>query len=120
MSIKCYLYFQTGNISIKDLGNVYEKLYDARTKWFDIGLALNIENGTLESIENGQHDNGECLRRMLAHRIQSGGPLCWNDVCCCLKKPTVGRRDLADEIQQGLFEQQYYNLVENTITTFSL
>ena len=87
---------------------MYEKLYDGRTKWFDIGLALNIEYNTLESIKKEENDNGECLRRMLAHRIQSGGPLCWNDVACCLKKPTVGRRDLADEIHQGLFKQTNY------------
>ena len=98
-------------ISIKDLGSVYEKMYSARTKWLDIGLALNIDYSTLESIEREQHDSGECLRRMLAIRIQSGGPLCWNDVCRCLENPIVGRRDLADAIHQGLFDHatiQYY------------
>ena len=84
-----------------DLGDVYTKLFDARNKWFDIGLALNTKFSTLESIES---DNSDRLRWMLAHRIQSGGPLTWADLCNCLKHPIVGRRDLADEIYQGLVE----------------
>ena len=81
---------------------MYTKLYDARDKWFDIGLALNIKFNTLKSIEREQHSNqGNCLREMLAHRIQSGGPLTWADLSSCLGQSTVGRRDLADEIDQG-------------------
>ena len=90
---------------MKDLGVVHTKLYDARAEWFEIGLALNISNGTLEAIEVEQLKNqGKCLRKMLAHRIQYGDPLTWTDLCSCLESPTVGRRDLAEEIDKGLVE----------------
>ena len=92
-------------LSIDDLRDVYTKFYDARDKWCDIGLYLNVKESALKSIKKEQLNNqGDCLREMLAHRIQSGGPLTWNDLCHCLRCPTVGRRDLANEIIPGLIE----------------
>ena len=85
-----------------DLGDVYTKLYKACAKWFDIGLALNCNFDTLKYIESEQQDNSARLREMLARRIQSGGPLTWNDLCRCLENPTVGRTDIAKEINPGL------------------
>ena len=85
-----------------DLGEVYTKFYDARDKWFNIGLALNIKFTTLKSIKSEQHDNDDCLREMLAHRIQSGGSLTWADLSDCLRHPTIKRNDLAKDINQGL------------------
>ena len=89
-------------ISMDELRIVYTKLYDARNKWFDIGLALDISYSTLESIESEKSDNSDRLRRMLAHCIQSGGPLTWTDLSGCLRHPTVKRNDLANIIDQGL------------------
>ena len=85
-----------------DLGDVYTKLYDARNKWFDIGLALKINYITLECIRSEKSDTSDGLRRMLAHRIQSGGPLTWTDLSGCLRHPTVERNDLANILDQGL------------------
>ena len=85
-----------------DVGEVYTKLYDARDKWFNIGLALGIKFNTLKSIKREQPDYDDCLREMLAHRIQSGGPLTWADLSGCLRHPTVERNDLANGIDKGL------------------
>ena len=82
---------------------IFDKLYNARTKWFEIGLALNVDYETLKSIERVQLNNQDtCLREMLAHRIQSGGPLTLSDLCQCLHHHTVRRSDLADKIQGTL------------------
>ena len=91
-------------LSMDDLGDVYSKLHDARNTWFNIGLALKINYSTLESVESEKPNNSDRLRRMLAHRIQSGGPLTWTDLSDCLRHSTVERRDLADEICQGLIK----------------
>ena len=81
---------------------MYTKFYDARAKWFDIGLALGINFGSLKAIEKEQHNSqADCLREMLAHCIQSRGRLTWNDLCTCLRHDTVERNDLADKISQG-------------------
>ena len=85
-----------------DLSDVYTKFYGARHKWFEIGLALKIDFITLKSIEIKQlNDPSKCLREMLAHCIQSGGPLTWTGLCSCLRHPTVKRTDLASKIDQG-------------------
>ena len=90
-------------LSLDDLVDVHTKLYDASDKWFDIGLALDIKYNALNCIKKEQFNNSsDCLREMLAHRIQSGGPLTWPDLCKCLLHPTVRRRDLADQIYQGM------------------
>ena len=86
-----------------DLSDVYTKFYGARDKWFEIGLVLKIDFTTLKSIGREQLNNQSiCLREMLAHRIQSGGPLTWTDLCSCLRHSTVERNDLASKINQGL------------------
>ena len=72
----------------------------ARTKWFNLGLALGLDQETLKAIEAenpGQTDT--CLREMLATRLQSGGPLTWVEICICLRKPTIKREDLARQIE---------------------
>ena len=87
---------------MNDLVDVHTKLYDVRSKWFDIGMALSISYGTLESIKSEQHfKNSDCLREVLAHRIQLGSPLTWNDISSCLRHPTVEQGDLANKIDQG-------------------
>ena len=88
---------------MEDLGDVYTKFYDARDKWFEIGLALKLSFTALKSIEREQLNNqSKCLREMLAHRIQSGGPLTLADLCSCLRHPTVERNDLANKLDPGL------------------
>ena len=85
-----------------DLSDVYTKFYRVHDKWFEVGMALKIDFTTLKSIEREQFNNqSKCLREMLAHRIQSGGPLTWTDLCSCLRHPTVERNDLANEIDQS-------------------
>ena len=50
-------------------------LYKTCTKWFDLGMALKVDFDTLSSIEGRYPEDSDCLRKMLAHRIQSGDPL---------------------------------------------
>ena len=103
MSYYCNIFFKSDigdAISMDELGIAYIKLYDARSKWFDIGLALKISYSTLELIESEKTNHSERLRMMLVHRIQSGGPLTWDDLSSSLRYLTVGRNDLANEIDQ--------------------
>ena len=65
-----------------DLHEVYVKLDDACTKWYNIGLALKLKVTTLDKIKSGSKDDvSACLREMLKHRLQAGGPLTWGDLC---------------------------------------
>ena len=92
-------------LSIEDLFDVWNKLFNARTKWYAIGLNLNVDDETLRSIElQPSTDCGKCLSNMLAHRLRSGGPLTWKDLCNSLRSQTVGRSDVAEEIEKWLIK----------------
>ena len=87
-------------ISIENLGDALDMLYDARYKWFDIGLALKVNYSTLKTIEKEQLNNQDSsLREMLAYRIQSGDSLTWCDLSDCLTQPSVGKKELAERIK---------------------
>ena len=95
---------------MRDLGRVYTKLFDARAKWLDVGLALDMNFETLKSIEKEQLKNqSDCLREMLAHCIQSGCSLTWAKLCSCLRHPTVERIDLAEIIERGMYVVKEHN-----------
>ena len=80
---------------------LYDKLYDARTKWFDIGLNLNMISNDLSAIQEVNSQNLDtCLREMLIKRQQSRVPLSWRDVCDCLRSLTVNRNDVAEKIEE--------------------
>ncbi len=84
-----------------DLLPLYDKLYPARTKWFDIGLNLKMICDNLNAINVLNSQNLDtCLREMLTKRLHSGGPFSWRDVCDCLRSPTVDRKDVAEKIEE--------------------
>ncbi len=84
-----------------DLLPLYGQLYPARTKWFDIGLNLNMISDDLSAInELNNKPPDTCLREMLIKRLHSGGPLSWRDVCDCLRSSTVDRKDVAEKIEE--------------------
>ena len=84
-----------------DLSPLHKQLYPARTKWFNIGLNLNIDGNDLSAIHEINSQNLDtCLREMLIKRLHSGGPLSWRDVCDCLRSPTVDRKDVAEKIEE--------------------
>ena len=86
------------------LEDAYSKLFKARTEWFNIGLTLNVDGNTLTAIRQEHSSNhGDCLRDMLAHRIKATDSLTWGDLCKSLRHVTVGRSDVANEIEAGIF-----------------
>ena len=82
---------------------MHEKLFDARSTWYHIGIVLNLDGGILSNISFGnENDLGKCLWDMLTHRLQAGGPLTWRDLCDSLRSPKVDRYDIAKDIDQWI------------------
>ena len=97
----CYV---GGKLNLEDLSDLYEALMPARVKWFELGLALGLDNDTLEAVKVEHRDQPDiCLRAMLTARLKSTEPLSLDEVCSCLQKTTVGRADLAREIESGMY-----------------
>lgn len=85
----------------EDLYEIYTILCKARKKWFNFGLCLKVEYETLKAIEKEQHnDPSECLRKILIHYLESGGPITHFELCRCLNCPTVEQKDVAEEIDK--------------------
>lgn len=92
---------KAGRLKIGDLYKVKNELWNARTKWKDLGLELMISPDTLEATAIKYHgDPGNCLREMLADWLRGSGepPRTWSSIVSALKKvDTLGA--IAEEIE---------------------
>ena len=59
------LFHCTMALDLNDLGPVYEEMFEARTKWYDIGLKLRVKVDFLDSIQSQSSKPKDCLRRHL-------------------------------------------------------
>ena len=88
------------SLSVNNLKVLFPALYPARTKWYDIGLLLDVPVDTLDTIKSENKDDlGACLREMLHYALKSWDPkLTWKRVVDALKNEVVGNMELADSL----------------------
>ena len=69
-------------------------LWPARYKWYQIGLALNIDLATLEIIKkDNPHRTDDCFVEMIAQWLKNDNPApCWKVLAKALTSPLVGVR----------------------------
>ena len=89
-----------GCLSIDDLGDILEAVWEARAKWYNIGLKLGVLAGTLNAIKkNNNQDPDDCLTAMLEYWLNNGKPKpSWAAVAKALKSPMVGYEHLAEQL----------------------
>ena len=89
-----------GELTIDDLCDVLKTAWEARSKWYYIGLELRISPGTLNAIKkNNNQDPDDCLTAMLDYWLNNGKPKpSWVAVAKALKSPMVGYAQLTDEL----------------------
>lgn len=58
-------------LELEDLGDVFEEVFEARSKWYNIGLKLKVPVGSLETIKGENDDAADCLREMLKISLKS-------------------------------------------------
>ena len=89
-----------GCLSINDLGDVLEAVWDARVKWFNIGLKLGVSVSTLNAVKkNNNQDPDDCLTAMLEYWLNNGKPKpSWAELAKALKSPMVGYAQLAEQL----------------------
>ena len=82
------------------IDDVIEKVWDARVKWYNIGLKLGISAGTLDAIKDtGFHNPDNCFTAMLKEWLNNGKPpLSWSALAEALRSRTVGFRSLAEQL----------------------
>ena len=86
-----------GELNVKDLCVVQEAAWDARAMWYNIGLKLGIDPGTLDVIE-GNKDINERFRAMLTTWLKMVNPRpTWKALAEALRSPTVGYEHLTED-----------------------
>ena len=86
-----------GKLSIKDLSRVQEAVWDARAKWYNIGLKLGINPGTLDTIKGNNDNIDDRFRAMLSTWLKMVDPRpTWEALAEALRSPTVGCEELAE------------------------
>ena len=80
--------------------NVYEDLIDISHQWYDLGLQLRLEEGTLKTIKSDNPESSKhCLREMLSTWLKIDSRLSWETMCAALRSRTVGAEKLASDLE---------------------
>ena len=86
-------------LSINDLGMVWETVYEARTKAYEIGLILKVTVDTLDSIKEQYSNPSDKLREVLKTWLRTASKPTWQDILDALKSRVVGESRLASDVE---------------------
>ena len=83
-----------------DVLTICESLNNASNDWFNLGLALGMKFAGLKNIQDRYSDNNRRLTEVVGKRLQvTDPPMTWPYICECLRRPTIERNDVAEEIE---------------------
>ena len=91
-----------GPLTSGDLKNILDSLWEARTRWFYIGIQLDMKTSRLNVIRNNCHNEADlCFTEMLTEWLkQMNPPPMWEALVDALKSQMVGEEGLADTIEK--------------------
>ena len=91
--------FSAASLSIADLRTVLVAVWEARVKWYNIGLELGTSSDTLDSIKiKCREDPDECVTAMIKEWLNNGKPPpSWTALAEALRSPMVGCAHLAEQ-----------------------
>ena len=88
-----------GPLTSGDLKKVLDALWEARTKWFHIGIQLDMKTSDLKVIKKDYDEADLCFTEMLTDWLKRmNPPPTWEALVDALKSRTVGYEQLADTI----------------------
>ena len=92
----------TGELTPSDLDLVVSAMEPACDKWYEIGLALNLEQRDLEWIKRENRFNHvRCLQTVISLWLkQVSPPSTWSSLVKVLRQPQLGLRWLASLIEE--------------------
>ena len=88
-------------LTIADLKDVREAVFDGQNSWYDIGVELDVSPATLDNIKTQFHDDADCLREMLKVWLK-GLDCSWKVIVAALKSKALRQKTgtLATEIEK--------------------
>ena len=89
-------------MTLGDLRVVRKAIWDARSKWFSLGIELSITVTSLEAIKQKNKENADdCLTEMLLEWLRQASPKpTWACIVAALREPTVGLEQLAESVEK--------------------
>ena len=79
---------------------IYSNFWEARNKWFSIGLGLNMEVSDLEAIRQTNRDNvDDCFMDMLKKWLRTSLRPTQSNLITVLRERTIGFNQLAEELE---------------------
>ena len=89
-------------LNTEHLAAVRSKVWEARAKWYDIGLELGIHAGTLNAIKSDNDNVGDQFREMLWKWLNKvDPPPTRKQLAKALESPSVGHGHLAEQISSS-------------------
>ena len=88
-------------LSINNLCEVKRAVWEARVKWYDIGLELRVSPDNLDVINKKNHEDCDvCIREMLKVWLRRSHPSpSWKELAEALRSPMIDYGELADRFQ---------------------
>ena len=100
------MYHSSDTLDIRDLYVILSNFWEARNKWFNIGLGLNLEVSDLEEIRQTNRDHvDDCFRDMLEKWLRTSLRPTQSNLITVLRERTVGFNQLAEELESKSFER---------------
>jgi len=91
----------SGQLTLEDLSEVRGALYEARAKWYDIGIELKLSIGTLNTIRQEFPQAADCLREICINWLKRTHPRpSWTALTVVLETPPVGEGHLAQQLRE--------------------
>ena len=85
-----------------DLSTVHEYLFEAKVKWYCIGMRLKVKIEDLDAVEATKANMDDRLLEMIKIWLQKGTNKTWQTVIAALENKVVGRPDVAIKIKENL------------------
>ena len=83
-----------------DLASVQRAVWEGRARWYNLGLELGLDPGTLDSIQQTNHHvTDDCFRATLKKWLCSPDlHPSWSSLARSLRAPPVGLRHLTEKL----------------------
>ena len=104
-------------LSIHDLGDVWEAVFDSHHKWYEIGLKLKVSVDTLNSIMSEHSNPKDMLRETIKIWLKTATKPTWQILIHALKSRTVNEGTLASTIEAKYFPMAPQAQSQETVQT---
>ena len=86
---------------IADLPKIQTEIWEARTRWYNLGLQLGVSVDTLDVIKYNHHTNcDQCFTDMIKEWLRASDlQRTWEALAKALESPQVGHGNLAEQIR---------------------